>query len=356
MRITYYVGDILTGLIQGDLPFYEVTCESLLSSVGTFKGKLNLLDPDVIARGGSHLTLEGKSTLWVDVDGAIIWCGIIWATQYDGDAGVLEVAGSDFWSYLQRRIVTDDISMPGATVQAVIDKLMSYALTDNAPYGLGVAYVGGAETTQTLDFSYQASDRKTVAELLEAEAAASPGWDFRTEGFWAQPNQPQVTYVFGAPRLGQPFATTRVAFDMPGGVVKYTETRDGTSFAGRLFVRGNSDGSDVQEYTFEDTSLYQRYPRYDAAQSVDQSDSAAVQSRGRYLHYARKRVLKKPSIVVRPEQPHISTYKVGDDALLNIDDARHPGGEQFDYRLATISFNIDSSEVTLTHWEDPSNG
>lgn len=352
MQVTYYVGDILTGLILGDLPFEGVTFESLLSGVGTLKGKLQLTDPDVIARGGVDLVQEGKSTLFVDFDGQIVWAGIIWATSYDGASGSLDVAGADFWSYLQRRLVTDDINLTGTTA-SVIDKIMSYALSDNPPANLSVQYVGSDAATQQCTLVVAGSDRKPVSEVLEGLASANPMFDFRVEGYWVSQNVPGVRYVFGLPRIGLDVDHSGVTYELPGGVVKYTEVRDATALASDLYVRGTSDGSDVREYPFQDSSMYVRYPKYQAAVSIDQSDPSVVQQRGRYIHYARKRMSPKPSVVVRPDQPMIYTYKVGDDALLRIDDPRHPGGEEFDYRLATISCSVDSFEVTLTHWDDP---
>lgn len=356
--LTYYVADIINGLIIGDAPFYGVTLEWTLSGAGTFSGRLQLHDPEVQAKGGGSLVQEGRTALFVDYDGVLLWAGIMWISDYDSDTGELTVTGADYWSYLQRRVVTDNISYPAGTpVKTIINKLLSYALSPYAPAGLSVVFQGSAASTQTAAFTYAASDRKNVAELLEGLAAASPGFDFRAEGYWAAPDRPRVNYVFGIPSLERSVTTTNAYFDYPGNIIKYTETDDGSSLASRVWVRGASDGTNAPEYPFEDAAMYFRYPRYDRAESIDESSPANLQAKGRYIHYARKRVTKKPSVIVRPDgEVSVTQYKVGDDGYLSIHDDRHPDGDEYIYRIATITLDVEQQQVTLTHWSDPSLG
>lgn len=349
----FYVGNVLTGQIQGDLPFEGATVTWALSGTGTFQGKLRLGDQDVRDMGAPGLIVEGQTTIYVEYNGVLLWAGIVWATAYDSDTSELTVNASDFWSYLGKRLVTDNLTYASVATETLVDTIMGYAMPLRAPGGLStVHWIPQGQTDPMIPYSYAGKDRKTVAELLEGIASGTPGIDFRVDVAWSG-NTPSVIYHFGHPRLGQQLASTGGYFDYPGNVRKYTEGRDGTKLTTRLFVTGNADGTSGQETIYEDLTLYTTYPRYDSTASVDESNSGPLANRGQYVFNTLKAVVPVPAVEVTPDGTvPLGSYYVGDFIRLRIDDYKY-ANQEWTYRLAAISWDVDNYKVTLTPWLDP---
>jgi hypothetical protein len=96
-------------VLIGELPLTGVSFSSRLNSPGSFNGSMNLNDPKVEALVGA--TTPGRTLLIADMDGSIVWGGIIWTRSYDNQDNVLQVGGSEAWSYFQQRAQAADYSL-----------------------------------------------------------------------------------------------------------------------------------------------------------------------------------------------------------------------------------------------------
>ena len=149
---TYYVADLLTGEIIGDLPLTGVGFTRVLNAPGTFRGSLHTRDPRVLALAPRRLTEPGRTALYVDRDGVLVWGGIIWTTRYTADDGALELGAADFLSYFEHRFVLPHPLLPGVPVSEQPPVLFPYE--------------GG-----------EAVDQLFIAESLLALAQSAPGGD-----------------------------------------------------------------------------------------------------------------------------------------------------------------------------------
>lgn len=354
MTDTFYFGDTLTGQILGDLPLSGVSPEWVLSGSGAITGQLAITDPDVRARGA--LTLEaGKHSIYVDRDGVLLWAGIIWEIgDYDSATGKLPISAGDYWSFFSRRIPDSDIILTSASEAEILDALLASALSPDAPANLSVVTTQVALGTPDISYSYLASERKTVAALVEARAEMSPGVDFRVDTYWDEDRNPQVRVVFGGPILGRSVDMTGAFFDFPGNVTKYGRRVSAASLAGRLHIAGSSDSETPLTQTFDTPATYDGYPRYDRADSIEAATSAALTAQGGYLYSRRSRAVVSYTLETRADvEPSIFSYKVGDYCRLYIKDDLHPSGFDQELRIGAISFSPVDQKVSITPWSDP---
>ena len=85
-----------------------VTFGQALNGAGTFSGTLNLRDPRIQNLNPLNGTLPGRTMLAIDVDGSLVWLGIIWTRRYNSATGILTVGGSEVWSYFNYRLQVND--------------------------------------------------------------------------------------------------------------------------------------------------------------------------------------------------------------------------------------------------------
>jgi hypothetical protein len=100
----YYVADLLTNNVLGEIPFTNVSFERSLSKAGSFSGTIPVIDATK-AYNLYENTLPGKTALYILRNGVCVWGGIIWARQYNPLQKTLIVDGNEYISYFYHRAI-----------------------------------------------------------------------------------------------------------------------------------------------------------------------------------------------------------------------------------------------------------
>lgn len=360
----YHWGNTLTGDIQGDIPFSNVEMTWVLSGAGTFSGEITTQDPEAYARGAASL-LPGRTSIYVERDGDLIWAGIVWTMTYD-ESGIVKIGAKDYWSYFARRLYLDQRLIPddqeGAVLTTLLDSILLNAFVDS--YGGGSATVPqnldydlSQVGTQPTDFtSFGEEDAKSVAEVIEALAAQDPGIDFRVRPYWNAPGEPRIMLELGAPSLGKDATATSAGFTFPGSIVTYSVDINADRLAQRLFVSA-SEASDFAG----DTALIDTWtvgalePRYDGTAVLDAGATGAggIASAAAHLFAQRGTWERVYSLTVRADQePIFERYLVGDDITMLITDPKRPIAAESSARLRIGELKlIPATEIAeITPW------
>lgn len=104
----YYVTDLLSNEILGEIPFRGVTYERANRKAGGFTGTVPFLE----ATKGLDLyeaTMPGRTGLYVLRNGQCVWGGIIWSRSYDVGSKQMSVEAAEFTSYLYHRQIWQTI-------------------------------------------------------------------------------------------------------------------------------------------------------------------------------------------------------------------------------------------------------
>jgi hypothetical protein len=100
----YYVADLLTNNVIGEIPFTNVSYERALSKAGGFSGSIPVIEATA-ALNLYESTMPGKTALYILRNGVCVWGGIIWSRSYNPTNKTLQVDGQEFISYLYHRAV-----------------------------------------------------------------------------------------------------------------------------------------------------------------------------------------------------------------------------------------------------------
>lgn len=95
----FLAADVLTNQVWAELPLRNSSFGWKLNDSGSFAGELLLTDPRMQQIDWDDGTSPGRTALYVERDGIIIWGGIIWLRRYNFATKTLQITGNDFWSY-----------------------------------------------------------------------------------------------------------------------------------------------------------------------------------------------------------------------------------------------------------------
>lgn len=104
----YFLTDLLTNQIIGEVPFSGVSFERTNRRAGSFSGTI----PFIKTTKGLDLyeaTMPGRTGLYVLRNNVCVWGGIVWGRGYDVSSRELSVSAGEFISYLYHRNIWQTI-------------------------------------------------------------------------------------------------------------------------------------------------------------------------------------------------------------------------------------------------------
>jgi hypothetical protein len=267
----YLTTDMITGTVTGDwLPMTVQNFSRQINTAGQFTGSLNLKagDPRLNAANVRAITPR-RSVLWAFQDNTPVWNGPIWdwqpMTVLDG---TVQISAATMESILQHRVLDKTFNFVSTDVFDMFRTLVQFAFA-KSPNGTvaGVTYspaLSGIVDTLTFDgtqYQYVSDAITTLVTNYEIEYSFRPYADSRGNLY--------TSVDLAYPYLGQPLATSRLAYSMPGNVLDYQFIATGSTSANKVIATGAvSDGSGTYvEGVF--------VPDYYVGTAVDEADIVA---------------------------------------------------------------------------------
>lgn len=333
---TYLIADLRSGAILDELPLSGVSFDKKLNDTGSFRAQLSVDDPEIRLREPRLLTEPGRTAVYVDRDGELLWGGIVWTSRYSGANGVLELGASDLLSYFERRLVLDpaDLTRPVpfdddqiAVARGLVTLAQSHPAGD-----LGIVFSGTASSGVPRTITYPPAD-KPVADALRDLANTDGGFDFTFDVRYGEDGTPERFLRIGYPRLGQPGAPN--VWEYGANLIDFTWPSDAASMVTRVLAPGGTPSA-------EDVSAHRAgWPLLEAAVSPsDTEDPAMLAAYVKGELAARRRPIVLPELIVRADlEPVVGGYSVGDDARIVIDDPFF-AGEQLDVTVRVLGLEV----------------
>lgn len=380
-EITYKAYSLMTSpaTFLGDVPFSGgVSWSKRPNTAGTFSGSVNLSDKRISQRLDIlDATAEAKTALFVDIDGALEWGGIIWSRPYDSSNPVIPVAASEFGSYFAKRIQAQDYSTNPATnvdgtpttywtaatadpmniaAQAVLDATLvpGSALAAGTAFPLSINVNGGSPTPVAAwqSESYPFSSFQKVDQIVStlSQMGYTAGYDYSFDVAYSSVGVPMVTLNFSYPRRGRVAGSTGLVIDQARGS-KYTYPTDAGPQATSLFETA-SGASTIQTMLANPTPLAAGYPLMEDSVSWSNLSSLGVLEQ---LTAGDSAMRSYPQALPTTtwdafDDPSLGSYIIGDDVLWRIQpDYRFPNGLEFYWRIIGIDVAVpDEGNPTVT--------
>lgn len=354
---TYLIADLRSGTILDELPLAGVSFDKKLNDTGSLRGQLHVDDPQIRVRKPRLLTEPGRTAIYVDREGDLLWGGIVWTSRYHATSGTLELGASDLLSYFEHRLVLDPgdltrtVTFPDTDQVAIVRGVIE--LAQSHPGGdLGIVFTGAPSSDVRRTVSFAAGELKSVADLVRDLANAEGGFDFTFDVRYDESGVPERFLRIGYPRLGQPGGPH--VWEYGANLVDFGWPSDAANMATRVFGLGSSDVG--RPALHDDPSAYLGgWPLLEGiASQLDTKDAALLDAHVRGELAARRRPVVLPELTVRADlDPVVGGYSVGDDARIVIDDPFF-AGEQLDVTVRILGLEVTpgddagQEEVKLT--------
>lgn len=319
----YLFCDLVTNSVLAELPLATTTFGLRLNGAGSLSADLPVTDPRVRSLDPINATLPGRTALYVDRDGVLLWGGIVWTRRTD-QTNKLQLGAQEFESYFARRLITADAVFSQVDQLVIARSLITTA--QNKPGGnIGVQV--GTETSGVLrDRTYNGYELKPVLEALHQLSQVSNGFDYAIDVFYDPVSgAPSKLLRLGYPRRGVVANLSGWLWEYPGNVQGYTWPEDATSQATTMYATGAGTPPGQLQSTAVGTAA--GYPLLESKQSyTDVSVQATLDGHAAADLAAMSAPVVVPTITVRADQdPTIGSYQVGDELRLRITDDRFPG-------------------------------
>ena len=354
---TFLGCDLLTDEIIYELPMSECKWGKSLGGTGDFSGSVALGAPEYDDAEIIAATETNKTSLYIDRDGQIVWAGQIWGRKYDSESGKFNINAVEFFSYFTKRF----LRVNSKTLFAIenvdqFDIMRAFVNYVQSESGGNLGIVMDATDSGVLrDREWKGFERKEIAEAMSQLSEVRNGFDFEIGGRYNTFGVPEKFLGLYYPRRGRPSLTSELVFDYPGTIRKYEFDEDGTKQAVRTDAIGEGEGPDMKIETWMESHLLDEgYPLLD--QVVDYKD---VKRRPTLLSHARGdgelRQYPATTLTLKVDSltyPQFGDWTLGDNAVIQIEDKRFPGGVVMDRRImgwemeqATTIMSIDTEEI-----------
>jgi hypothetical protein len=337
----YFFADLISNQIQAELQITGVNFTQALNASGTFNGSL-LLSGVPVSANVTASTIPGRTAVYVDRDGVIVWGGVLWLRSYNSKDQRLTFSAREFESYFERRRIATNQTYFNTDQLAIARGLVNTAQgVANGNIGVLVGSETSGVNVTRLFYGYE---QKTVYQALLDLSRSSNGFDFAIRCSYDSSYNINKNLVLGYPRLGTPYSATSTytpVFEFPAGnVVEYEYPEDGSLVANKIYATGAGSNEGKLIYNASDSSkLTTGWPLLeDSVSYSDIIDATLVQN----LATGRVAATSYPpttiKLVANPSQnPVLGSYVVGDDARVRIRDDRFPDGLDTVYRIVALS-------------------
>lgn len=357
----YLFADLLTNQILAELPLTGVSFNQQLNSVGSFTGHLLLSGVNATTLNVDSGTTPGRTVIYVDRNGVLVWGGIIWLREYNSTTQTLTFQAREFLSYYERRRITATVAYTNIDQLQIAQATMSdSAGVPNGNIGLLYNQDSGSTTVSGVLVSrtYYSYELKTVLNAIQDLSKQNTGFDFEISVYYDGDGNPAKSFNTYYPRAGIAYSSTSLdapVFELPSGnIVEYTYPEDASVAANTVYIvgAGSNEGkligaaSDTTKLStgwalLEDTGNYS-----DITDATVLTNLAIGQVTAVSYPPTTLKVIAPPFV-----NPEFGTYEIGDDVRIRLTDNRFPTGLDSIYRLVALEVlpgENGPERVTLT--------
>lgn len=324
----YLFADLLTNTINAELPLTGVSFNRELNTAGAFSGRLMASDLRESVYDIQDYTTPGRTAVYVDRSGTIVWGGIVWGRTYNATEQTLEFQAREFESYFDKRRILSTYSASSVdqltVAKALVDQIQA------VPSGnIGIT-VPARTSGVTVSRTYNAYEQKPLSEALYELSRANNGFDWNIDVSYDSSSNITKTLDLAYPRRGTAYSTTSTTvpvLEFPGNIVHYTYPEEGGSIANTML--GVGAGSGESRILSTQTSAAQIAAGWPVLQQsvalTDYNNQTLLdQMTLANLNAAINPIVVMEVITEAYNDPILGSFRQGDDVRVRITDPRFP--------------------------------
>lgn len=348
----YLFADLISNDILAEIPLTNVSFSQVLNTPGTFSGSILGSDANETGYDIPTTTIPGRTAIYVDRDGVLIWGGIIWNRDWNSDTQHYTFTAREFGSYFERRrIITTDVYQ-NADQLTIAQSLMTNA--QNVAGGdIGIVIPNNTSGV-LVDRVYFDYERKDVWGAIKDLSNQQDGFDFNVDVAYDSNLEPRKYAQTAYPQRGVTYnanSPSALVFEFPGNIVTYEWPDDASITANTMYGIGpNSNEAKILATAVSPINqIANGWPLLeDTVSYTDQYDPNILYQQTLGEVTAKQLPVTVPKVVVPAyADPVLGSYKTGDQCLLRITDDRFPannGGFGYSAVKRIASINVDPGE------------
>jgi len=314
--------DLRSNSVLAELPLKGGTFGSKLNGFGAFSGDIPRGDPSLDQLDLIGASVPGRTALYVDRDGVLIWGGIIWTRNFRKSQARVSLGGNEFFSYFHDKQEIRTTKVYNSADQLFIARdLINYA---QGKTGGNIGVIVGSETSGVyVDYTWYPWDAKKLGQAIADQASHDNGYDFAIDVAYDSALVPRKYLRLSYPRRGRRFTQTALLFEFPGNIEDYDYPEDGTRMANSVLAQGQGSQENQLSSVAVDTSKVDAgYPLLEEVRLYTSNFIPASLNRhaAADLKAFAKPVLT-PQLTVRADMdPVLGSYICGDEIRVRITD------------------------------------
>jgi hypothetical protein len=342
----YLFCDLLTRQVVHELPLSGVSFGRRLNKPGNATFSWALGDPAYDDQAVIDYVAPGRTSLFIERNGSLIWGGIIWSRTWNEAGEIFTYTCQTFESFFYRQFIESHLNYVAIDQR---NMLIDLVITMQSKLGANIGIITPDRflnsTPRTENFwSYEGW---TFGKAIEFLVNYDDGFDYTLEVNYDVNGDPAI-FLRVDEVLGMPLESTQLEFDYPGSIKTFYYPENASTGAVSVLGFGAGDGvtivrSKVTDYTL----LAAGYP--DLQNSYDNKD---VSVQGTLDSQTQETLDTTRVPVVLPTfeldaqaQPELGSWSLGDQCLINIDGSkRFPEGKVLTQRIIGYDAAPNSSE------------
>lgn len=351
-KYTYYFCDLLTNALVDELPLYGVYFDLNLNKAGTLTGTIRLDWPYRTPRRILDATQSGRTAVYIDRDGVLVWGGIIWSRTYESDGRSAQIYAETFDSYAKVRVNLIDRLYTNIDQRNIARGAWTAMQTD-ANGNIGMTIPGAFPTDVPRTLQLNGFEQNYWGDIIDNLLTLDNGFDTYVQVQYLA-GVPSKTLLLGWPRLGQIASNSGLTFEFPGAIQKFWFPENASNAATQLHTIGKGDGAATLQGHYTDVvQLTSGYPLIEKQLSLKDFGTQALLNARTISEGLKRRVpITVPTILVYANRdPIFGSYGLGDDVQIVINDVRFPEGLTNVWRIVGWKVSPSSAdapdEITL---------
>lgn len=270
----YFFEDLMTGTFLDELPgMYGTYMSARLSAPGDWTGTIRMDTDYRTPQDILDVTMPGRTTVWCERDGDLIWGGILWSRTYQSNGRTMQFQARTFDAYLAKDYCDADWNITDYKVN-IVREVFRKALEEgtSAPYGMvDMPSLVASDGDITYNKVLVGTDYTVWADV--AEEFTRGGVEYRLRYFKEGGSGGRRVAALDLGRwdlgdtrmLGVPYtpSATRLVFQYPGEIANYWWSESAANSANVLAGIGKAnDASTPRAVVTNNSSLLGGYPRY----------------------------------------------------------------------------------------------
>jgi hypothetical protein len=361
---TYPAWDLTTMQPLDALPYKGTTFGQSINAPGPWAGVLPITDPRVQKFDFLDASRTGRTLLCVDLNGTLVWGGIIWTRKYRKTQKLLQVGAAEIGSYFKQRLQAADYTTTfeaGENPLLIVKTIVEDALAvGNIAGGITLSIHEQGEAPKIAE-SYPSTSLQTLENIVNtlSQMGYGAGFDYSFDvAYEPGTTTPEVILNLWFPRQGRVAEETGIVL-LDKDCVDWEYPEDSTPQATSITETG-SGGPNIEPANLSTTipgyPLLERTMSRTQILSEEVLEEIAIGDLGLYCY-----PVVTPWIeLALPGPLNPGEFTLGDNLLWRVDpvagggentNPRFPDGMSFEWRLAGYTVVPADQGVTTMHLE-----